>query len=300
MPDEKCIVVVLGTAQDAGIPQIGCHCSNCSRAVSNTMYKRLISSLGIINQETGNSFVIDCTPDFRDQYFILDGIRKKYLDRELYHEKITNSDNLGIKVILLTHAHMGHYLGLTQLGKECAEVNDIHLFGTKKMVKYLNANRPYKDLIKNNNIRPITIEHGKTVSIDQNLTVTPFLVNHRQDYTDTVGFSIQGPNNKLLYAPDFDTITQPVLERIPGSYISIIDGTFYQPDELSPRRDMRLVPHATILDTMKTLKPYHKKSRIFYTHFNHTNPVVDTDGTEANYVKAQGFGLVPERWTFSI
>jgi pyrroloquinoline quinone biosynthesis protein B len=186
------------------------------------------------------------------------------------------------------------------LGKEAAAVSGVSVFGTKKMIKYLNANNPFKVLIKNHNIIPIIIEHGKRKKIGENLSITPFLVNHRQDFTDTIGLLISGPNKRLMYVPDIDSITQPILERIPLADFTLIDGTFYQEDELHPRRDIRLTPHIPILESMKILKPYNKKSRIFYTHFNHTNPVLDPDGVEAVYVKENGFGIAPEQWTFSI
>jgi pyrroloquinoline quinone biosynthesis protein B len=299
--DNKCIIVILGTAQDAGLPQLGCICRNCERALSNPRFKRTVSSIGIINQTTGRSYIIDCTPDFREQYFILDKLRNKYLKREVIKEPSPNmKNNYGIDGIFLTHGHMGHYLGLVQLGKEAGSASGVKIYGTKKMVKYLNANNPYKTLIKKNHISPVIVEHGKQKSIDENLAIYPFLVNHRQDFTDTLGYFITGPSKKLLYVPDMDTITQPVLENLPRADIALIDGTFYQDNELHPRRDFRLTPHLPILDSMKILKPYYKKTRIFYTHFNHTNPVVDIDSTEAKYVKDQGFGLAPEGWTFGI
>lgn len=301
MSENKCIIVLLGTAQDAGVPQLGCSCENCQRALINDKYGRLVASLGIINQGTGKCFVIDCTPDFRSQYAILAKLKRKYLTSNSNRNgKKLIKNNLELDGILLTHAHMGHYTGLLQLGKEGINASAVPVFGSKKMIKFLNSNKPFSSLMKNRNLNPKIIEHGKSIKIDQNLTITPYLVQHRSDFTDTFGFLIHGSNKRLLYVPDMDIITKPVIDLMLKSDIAMIDGTFYQRDELHPRRNISLIPHTPILESMKVFKPYLKSTRIYFTHFNHTNPVVDFDSSEANYVKKAGFGLTPERWTVGI
>jgi pyrroloquinoline quinone biosynthesis protein B len=212
----------------------------------------------------------------------------------------THSRDLGINGIFLTHGHIGHYLGLVQLGKEVCDARTIPIFATKKMIKFINANKLLKTLIHNRNIRTVAIEHGKGINIDDNLTITPILVHHRLDFTDTVGYFISGPNKHILYAPDMDSITKPVLEFVRRADIVFIDGTFYQNDELLPRRDIRSISHTPILESMKVLSPYVKNTRIFFIHFNNTNPFIQSDSTEANYVKGMGFNLTPERWNISI
>ncbi len=301
MNGNKCIVVVLGTAQDAGLPQVGCNCANCIRALSNENFRRLVASIGIINIDTGKCYLIDCTTDFKFQYSILKNLMDKYI-KLTANRSILESirSDIGISGIFLTHGHMGHYTGLLQLGREASNTESIPVYGTKKMIKFLNSIKPFSTLIKNHNINTNVVEHGKLKMIDQNLTFSPILVHHRQDFTDTVGYVINGPNKKLLYIPDMDTITQPVLERLPNVDLALIDGTFYQMDEIRPRSDIKLIQHTPILESMKILTKYTKLTRIFFTHFNHTNPVVNSEGTEANYVKKAGFGIAPERWTFSL
>jgi pyrroloquinoline quinone biosynthesis protein B len=299
--ENKCIVVVLGTAQDAGIPQVGCNCLNCNLALSNNRFIRYAASVGIINVDTGNCFLIDCTTDFKHQYSILNKLREKYINFSLDKSiSKVHSGKLGINGIFLTHGHSGHYTGLLQLGKEASNTDSIPVYGTKKMIKFLNSNKPFSALIKNHNIQTNTIEHGKSKIIDENLTISPILVHHRQDFTDTVGYNITGPNKRLLYSPDMDTITQPILERLPNVDLALLDGTFYQKEEIQPRRSFIQIQHTPILESMKILSKFTKITRIFFTHFNHTNPVVNSEGTEANYVKKMGFGIAPERWTFNL
>jgi pyrroloquinoline quinone biosynthesis protein B len=301
MNGDKCIITVLGTAQDAGIPQIGCECRNCISARSDDRFYRLVASLAIINPATGKCYLIDCTPDFKKQFGLVQALRDKYLPRGSGPEVEQDyQSDLGLDGILLTHAHMGHYIGLLQLGKEAYASNSIPTYATRSMKKFLSSNQPFKGLIKNRNIEPLIISHGKPCVKEDNLLITPYLVQHRHEYSDTIGFQITGPEKRLLYIPDMDKFTKPILEIIPKMDYIIMDGTFFDRDELGPRRKYLEVPHLTISESIPVLKQYLKTTRVFYSHFNHSNPALDPESSEAKNIKANGFGIVPERWTFKI
>ena len=85
--------VLLGVAQDAGVPQLGCDCPNCRAARSEPATRQMAVSLGLVDHAAGASWIIDATPDFGDQY---DWLRAYAPDCPL-------------QGILLTHAHIGHY-----------------------------------------------------------------------------------------------------------------------------------------------------------------------------------------------
>src|ERR1700736_2505721 len=89
--------IVLGVAQDGGVPHLGCSQDLCRRARRDPALRRSVASLGLIDSSAGKRFVIDATPDFGIQVDRLGGMPD---------------------AILLTHAHIGHYLGLAQLGRE--------------------------------------------------------------------------------------------------------------------------------------------------------------------------------------
>src|SRR5215470_536980 len=89
--------VVLGVAQDGGVPHLGCRQALCVEARRDPSKRRLVAALGLIDPASGKRFLIDATPDFPAQVELLGGMPD---------------------AILLTHAHIGHYLGLAQLGRE--------------------------------------------------------------------------------------------------------------------------------------------------------------------------------------
>ena len=301
MTDEQSIVVVLGTAQDAGLPQLGCNCSNCSKAISNQRFRRLVSSLGIFNTITGKSYIIDATPNLTEQVRLLNKIKSKFLNKSNYSLKnITGTNEFELSGIFLSHAHIGHYLGLVQLGKEALCANKIPVYATSSMIKFLNANSPFNDLIINKNIIPNEIKIDKKFIINQSLSLTPFFVQHRHEHSDTVGFYISGSKKELLYIPDMDVLSQDVLDRISDADIAIIDGTFYDKSELSTYHDFQKVSHPTIKESMQILKTITKGTSIYYTHFNHTNPVLDSKSEVLNEIKANGLKLVHKGQAFKI
>ena len=90
-------LVVLGIAQDGGIPHLGCQQERCVRARDGRGSVEKVASLGLVNRATGAAYLFDATPDFPAQVHALTG-------------------GAAPDGIFLTHAHIGHYTGLIYLG----------------------------------------------------------------------------------------------------------------------------------------------------------------------------------------
>src|SRR6185295_5628427 len=60
-------VVVLGTAQDGGIPHAACSCPHCKAARTDPARHRDVASLAIFVPSSGQRFLVDATPDLRTQ-----------------------------------------------------------------------------------------------------------------------------------------------------------------------------------------------------------------------------------------
>ncbi|MCK5562200.1 MAG: pyrroloquinoline quinone biosynthesis protein PqqB, partial [Thermoplasmata archaeon] len=202
--------------------------------------------------------------------------------------------------ILLTHAHMGHYMGLAQLGKESAAVSEFPVYSTLSMMQFLSSNEPFKSLIENRNIVANELIPGKSSVIDQNLNIMPFSVQHRHEYSDTVGYLIKGMKKQLLYVPDIDVLDHELVQIISSADIAIIDGTFYDKSELSPHIKFSEVQHPVISESAQVLERYLKDTEIYFTHFNHTNPIIDLESDAAKTLKSQGFGMAYQGQTFEL
>lgn len=277
-------LVVLGVAQDAGAPQIG---NSDDPAWQDPSLRRLASSVAVVNRQTGERLLFDATPDLREQLYRLD----QFMPVET---------TPGLDGIFLTHGHMGHYTGLMFLGFESMGARDVPVYAMPDMANFLFSNGPWEQLVRYDNIELEPLEASIGVEI-AGLTVTPFLVPHRQEYTEVVGFSIDGPDRSALFLPDIDSWEEwdeegtRIEDMIASVDVAYLDATFFANGEI-PGRDMSGFPHPFISHSMARFAdlPATEKAKVRFIHFNHTNPVRFPDSPERQQVLDAGFGLADE------
>ncbi|KAB7704101.1 MBL fold metallo-hydrolase [Bacillus aerolatus] len=289
MVRSETIIKVLGTAQDGGVPQPNCFCSNCKDALKNPLKKRLAASLGILLPELKKWYLIDATPDFKDQLNMINAE---------HHEPQELSG------IFLTHAHIGHYPGLIFLGKEAMSAQSLPVFTGEKMHRMLKENAPWNQLIELNNIEihPLLPNQHPTLNVD--FEITPISVPHRNELSETFGFIISGPNKKVLYIPDIDRWEDwehSIAEMASNVDYCLLDATFYSSDELKRLgRNYKEIPHPYIEETMDLLQEVvdQKKCDVYFLHFNHTNPIINSESPEYKDLVKRGFKAAREGMEF--
>jgi pyrroloquinoline quinone biosynthesis protein B len=264
-------VVVLGTAQDGGIPQLGCTCSHCNAAWEDETQRKLVASLAIVDHPSRQLWLIDATPDIREQ---MQDLSSTYPDYRLAG-------------ILLTHAHIGHYLGLASLGREVWNQNRLLVFATQRMIEFLRTNQPWKQLVDLNNISLSIVNPEQPVRLGSATTVKSIPVTHRDELSDTIAFSIEGPTKRLVYCPDIDGWEGSILEAIKDADVALLDGTFYSEDEL-PGRNASEIPHPCIVDSIEMFSGY--ETQIQFIHLNHSNLLLSDDMLLAE-LKTCGFDI---------
>ncbi|MDA7577523.1 MBL fold metallo-hydrolase [bacterium] len=273
-------IYILGVAQDAGFPQAGCYKPHCMPGWNDSERKITATSLGLIDPSSKKKYIFEATPDFPEQLFLL--------------EQEAPSDDFILNGIFITHAHIGHYTGLMYLGREAMGAKGLPVYVMPKMEQYLRENGPWSQLIAFNNISLIPLRNDRSEVLN-NLKVTPFLVPHRDEFSETVGYSIQGPKKTALFIPDINKWSQwkeNILERIQLVDYALIDATFYDNNEL-PGRDMSTIPHPFVVETMATLSllPREQREKVWFIHMNHTNPLLNLNSDQAKGVRAQGFNI---------
>ena len=273
-------IYILGVAQDAGFPQAGCYKPHCMPGWNDPERKISATSIGLIDPSSKKKYIFEATPDFPEQLFML--------------EQEAPSDDFSLNGIFITHAHIGHYTGLMYLGREAMGANGLPVYVMPKMEQYLRENGPWSQLIALNNISLVSLRNEYSQLLN-NLKVTPFLVPHRDEFSETVGYSIEGPKKTALFIPDINKWSQwkeNILERIQLTDYALIDATFYDSNEL-PGRDMSEIPHSFVVETMATLSvlPKEQKEKVWFIHMNHTNPLLNLNSYEAKEVRAQGFNI---------
>jgi hypothetical protein len=262
--DTAPFALVLGIAQDGGYPQTGCNRPDCVDAWRNPKLRQRVASLAIVDPQTRQRWIIDATPDFGSQLRTLDEVAPRVDKSPL------------LDGILLTHAHIGHYLGLAQLGREVLGARSIHVYAMPRMRDFLEHNGPWDQLVKLHNIEISTIADGVEVALNGRIHVTPIRVPHRDEYSETVGFVIRGPSRSILWLPDIDKWErwsmplESILARVDVAYI---DGTFYDASEL-PGRDLREIPHPLITETLTKLAASTLRARVRFIHLNQSNPLL--------------------------
>ncbi|AZA80591.1 pyrroloquinoline quinone biosynthesis protein PqqB [Chryseobacterium lactis] len=275
-------LIVLGNVQDAGSPQAGCKKECCASLWKNPKQDRKITSLGIIDHDFQKNYIFDISPDFTQQV-------------QLLQEQSATLNKTAPDGIFITHAHIGHYTGLMFLGREAMNSKNVPVYAMPRLKKYLENNGPWSQLVTLNNIAIQEIQNEVPVQLSTHLNVTPIQVPHRDEYSETVGYIIKGPNKKALFIPDIDkwsTWKHNIADLIKSVDYAFLDATFYDAEEVG-FRNISEIPHPFVVESMelfKGLAPQDKK-KIHFIHFNHTNKLLIPDSKQTKTVLANGFAI---------
>ncbi len=284
-------IMVLGTAQDAGSPHIACKKACCAALFQNGNNARKVVSLGILDYTNEKSYLFEATPDISTQVKVL-------------------KDAMGASSpelpsgVFLTHAHIGHYTGLMYLGKEATNAPETPVFAMPKMTSFLRENGPWSQLVSDRNILLKPLAHQQAVPLAEQLKVVPFTVPHRDEYSETVGYKIIGPNKSALFIPDINKWSvweTPIAKLIAEVDYAFLDATFYDGEEINSR-DISEIPHPFVIESMdlfQSLAPA-DKAKVFFIHFNHTNPLLREDSPQTMKVLQEGYKIARKGMVFSL
>ena len=274
-------ITVLGTVQDGGVPHLGCIKSCCKNYFEKGFSKKRVVSLGVSDHEKKKNYLIEASPDISIQLNNFLSNNSKKLDG-----------------IFITHAHIGHYSGLINLGREVFNASKIPLYLMPKMTDFISSNGPWDQLVKLKNVELKSLSHEKEEKLTENLTIVPFEVPHRDEYSETVGFKIIGPNKTALFIPDIDKWSKwkiSIKKLISKVDYAFLDGTFYDSKEIN-NRDISEIPHPFIIESLKLFKDLKESDRnkIYFIHLNHTNPLLNSKSMEYKHVVSNGYNVALE------
>lgn len=299
-PDERgnaqsCPVslLVLGVAQDAGKPQIA---NPDDSAWDDPSLRRRATSLALIDRrgERARRWLFEATPDIKEQLQRLD-------------EAAPVERPIGLNGVFLTHAHIGHYAGLMMFGHEAAGAENLTVYAMPRMANFLAENGPWDQLLVRHNILLAIMQKGEPETLADDIAVTPFLVPHRDEYSETAGFLIEGPQKSALFLPDIDSWEEwdeagtRIENKIAEVDYAFLDATFYADGEI-PGRDMSGFPHPFVAHSMERFSslPPQEKAKVRFIHMNHTNPLLGPDAPERQSVRKAGFHIAEEGAVFCL
>ena len=229
-------------------------------------------------------YLFDATPNFPEQFYRL--------------EMEAPSATFSFGGVFLTHAHIGHYVGLMYFGREVMGAKDVPVYAMPRMRNFLTDNGPWSQLVTLHNIALRPLEDGQPTSLAGGITVTPLRVPHRDEYSETVGFIIRGPHKSAMFIPDIDrweTWGRDLRELLKTVDYALVDATFYSMDEL-PGRNMDEIPHPLVTHTMDLLAnlPASERGKLYFIHMNHSNPLLRADSPQSVEVARRGFHVARE------
>jgi pyrroloquinoline quinone biosynthesis protein B len=282
--DESVYIHVLGIGQDGGYPQTSCYQPHCMRAWEDKDLRRTTSSIAVVDDSTHSKYLFDATPDMREQLYEL-------------HQAAPDGE-YKLNGVFLTHAHIGHYVGIMHFGHEAIGAHGVPVYAMPRMRDYLSTNGPWDQLVRFKNIDLQATQDGEAIELGERLRVTPFLVPHRDEYSETVGYRIDGPNKSAVFIPDiekWDRWETDIRDIVRSVDYALLDATFFADGELQGR-DMSQIGHPFVTESMALFEDMtdEEKSRVIFIHMNHTNPLL-IDGSEAQaIVTERGFKFATE------
>jgi pyrroloquinoline quinone biosynthesis protein B len=288
VPSSDQFIMVLGVAQDAGYPQAGCEKACCRHYWSGEHKEERVVSLGIVDKKASKVWMIEATPDFKSQWHDLN--EKSGLNK-------TAPDG-----IFLTHAHVGHYTGLMELGREIMGTSNMPVYGMPVMRSYLTENGPWSQLVSLGNIGLQKLAADSTIQLSPDISITPFLVPHRDEFSETVGYRIESGSKNIIFIPDIDKWSKwdrNIRDMVASADVAFLDATFFRNGEIA--RDMSEVPHPFVEESMALFEdlPESERSKVHFIHFNHTNPLIWSKEEQEN-VKNNGFNIPKEADIFEL
>lgn len=287
VPSDSPYLMVLGIAQDAGYPQAG-YQAEWQAIKEGKRQSALTVSLGLVDPAHQKRYLFEATPDFKEQLHLMD--------------QVSETDNYPFDGIFLTHAHIGHYTGLMHLGREVMGTNSAQVYAMPKMKVFLEENGPWSQLVALKNISIKEMRGAATVRLGGNISVTPFLVPHRDEYSETVGYQISANQKSVIFIPDIDKWEKwniDIADVVKENDLVLIDASFFKNGEL-PGRDMSKIPHpftTESMDLLGKLSP-ENKAKVYFIHANHSNPILDKTSAAYKEVIDRGFNVAEQGQVF--
>lgn len=228
-------ITFLGTGTSTGVPQIGCDCEVC-RSVDPRDNRLRTSALVEVG---GESLLIDCGPDFRQQ--------------------LLRIDSYPVTALLVTHHHYDHLGGIDDLRPYCAVDKPFPIYCNNFVAQRIHTLMPYCFGPERYPGSPIielnVVEDGVSFKIGQEqIEVTPLSIFHT-DTLEILGFKI-GP---LTYITDCKLMPDATLEAIADSTDTLIINALRHEEH---RSHLNL---SQALDVIKLVKP----RQAFLTHMSH-------------------------------
>jgi pyrroloquinoline quinone biosynthesis protein B len=292
-------ITFLGTASIGGVPEWDCACPNCVNARADPRLRRARSSIAV-TLGGGRHVLVDAGHDLKQQ-----------LEAHLAPtpEEAGETGRMSrLDAVFLTHGHADHTVGVAEFctGKSF----QIPVYAPPDLIDFLfgSEERPayFGELgrLARNYVVPHRLREDEEVTVLGGLKVRGFEVPHTKVLDDgrkypssTYAYEFSSGGRRFIYAPDLGSITEKLREQLDGADLFIVDACFWWDDELTRISGIPVTSyqlgHVPLEECVRLLSDV-DVGQVVYTHFNHTNPVLDENKPYRKMVEDAGQELASD------
>jgi pyrroloquinoline quinone biosynthesis protein B len=286
-------VRVLGSAAGGGLPQWNCGCERCVCARAGHPDVPPRSQPGVAVSADGARWsLVNASPDVRDQLARFAGLHPRPGTRDV-----------PLDTVVLTNADLDHTIGLLVLREALP-----HRIASTPWVRdaLLEHNAVFRLLAPAWGVAKL--DHPLFLDRDRLLEARLFpvpgkvpgwlapLASNHPEATAGVRITDLRTGRRLVYVPGVQTIDAGTRAELEAADVAFVDGTFFRENELAATRPgapgARAMGHVPITGPEGSLELLAGlPGRVFYTHLNNTNPVLDAGSEAAATVRRARVGV---------
>ena len=307
-------IKVLGSAAGGGFPQWNCNCRNCGSLRAGTFAgKNRTQTQVAIGADDQTWFLLNASPDLRLQIEATPALHPRGAGR---HSAVAG--------VLLTSGDIDQIAGLLSL----RELQPFRVYCTASIRRILQEHNSvfgmlnrvsdqveWKEIVPNGSFPLLTVagkDAGISCAVSSLGSRYPPYVSRGQSASlkpeeaslGVVAASSSGA--RFAYMPAVPAVDDSLLKRLADTDLLLFDGTFWSDDELirvqgsgSTAREMGHVPVSGVEGSLRKLADLRRPRKIF-VHINNTNPMLDESGPEYAEVRAAGWEVAEDGWSFDL
>jgi pyrroloquinoline quinone biosynthesis protein B len=305
-------ITILGSAAGGGFPQWNCNCRNCRSLRAGTFRGkgRTQTQVAISNDDRG-WFLLSASPDLRGQMEATPALHPRNAIRDS-----------PIRGVLLSSADIDQVAGLLSL----RELQPFRIYCTAAIRRILQEDNSMFAMLNRAPDQVSWIDIGcddsfclqgeggvgihcsvfslgrrfpAYVSRDRSLTL-----KQEEALLGVIAASPSG--GRFAFLPAVPAIDDSLLQRVAEADLIFFDGTFWSDEELirvqghgSTAREMGHIPVSGPDGSLRKLAGLRRPRKIF-VHVNNTNPMLDESGPEYREVRAAGWEVAEDGWSFDL
>ena len=307
-------IKILGSAAGGGFPQWNCSCLNCGALRAGTFHGQSRTQTQVaVSGDNQIWFLLNASPDLRAQIEATPALHPQGAGR-----------NSPIGGVVLTSGEIDQIAGLLSL----RELQPFRIYCTPSIRRILQEDNSIFAMLNRVPGQVSWTEIGSEDSLplrtvagnDSGISCTVFSLGSRYPaYVSPERVASLKPEEALLglmvksssgprmaYLPSVPAVDPSLLQHLEEADLLLFDGTFWSDDELirvqgsgSTAREMGHIPVSGAEGSLRELAGLNHPRKVF-VHVNNTNPMLDESGPEYEEVRAAGWEVAEDGWSFDL